>query len=104
MSTVEFVVSLPDSVEEAVSFGVMLLDERGPGWANSIDLSTFSISNGDHCILGQLFGSYGYGCDRLGLHDEMAERFGFKVPGQKPWAPIQAEWTRVITERQGCGR
>ena len=37
MSTVERIVALPDTVEEAVSFGVALLDEWAPGWAASVD-------------------------------------------------------------------
>ena len=100
MSTVERIVALPDTVEEAVSFGVALLDEWAPGWAGSIDVDTLYMSDGERCVLGQLFGGYDYGCDRLGLYEDMPARFGFNVDGQKPWQPVEDEWRRIITERQ----
>lgn len=108
MSTVEQVIARPDSVEEAVSFGVAILDEHTPGWADSIDVPTLILSDGGQCVLGQLFGTYDQGCELLGIYEETPTRCGFNVEGQKPWQPLQDEWTRVITERQeaascGCG-
>ena len=100
MTTVERIVALPDTVEEAVSFGVAVLDEHAPGWADSVDADTLYMSDGDRCVLGQLFGGYEYGCDRLGLYDDTPTRCGFNVTGQKPWQPLQDEWKRIITERQ----
>jgi hypothetical protein len=100
VSTVERIVTRPDTAEEAVSFGVALLDEHAPDWASAIDVDTLVMSEGNRCVLGQLFGGYTYGCDRLGIYEDTPERCGFNATGQKPWQPLQDEWTRVIRLRQ----
>lgn len=104
MSTVEQIISVPDTVEEAVSFGIAVLDEHAPGWATGIDVETLYLKDGDRCVLGQLFGDYGVGCDMLDLYDDTPERCGFTASGYRPWAPLQAEWRRVISERQAVAQ
>jgi hypothetical protein len=99
MSAVERIIARPDTVEEAVSFGCAVLDEHAPGWHDSVDVMGLKMSDGDSCVLGQLFGGYDYGCDRLDLYDETPDRCGFNAAGQA-WQPLQDEWTRVITLRQ----
>ena len=49
----------------AVARGVALLDERDPGWRDSVDLSKFSIASGFTCILGQRYGDYVGGAHTL---------------------------------------
>lgn len=100
MSTLETIITRPDSTEEAVSFGVAILDEHVPGWAQGIDVETLYLKDGDRCVLGQLFTEYDKGCEILGLFEETPERCGFNVTGQKAWQPLQDEWRRVISERQ----
>lgn len=100
MSTVERIISVPDTVEEAVSFGVAILDEHAPGWHDAIDVETVYLTDSYRCVLGQLFGDYGVGCDMLGLSDDTPDRCGFNITGQAPWQPLQDEWRRVIAERQ----
>src|SRR2546423_13097651 len=101
MSTVERIVTRPDTAEEAVSFGVALLDEHAPDWAEAIDVDTLTMSEGNRCVLGQLFGSYEKGCDVLGIYEDAPERCGFNAIGDElsPWEPLQDEWTRGIRGR-----
>lgn len=47
----------PQNKTQRVANGMAILDERlGPDWPLFIDLDTFDISNGDRCVLGQVFG------------------------------------------------
>jgi hypothetical protein len=46
---------------ESVKCGADLLDRVRPGWRAEINRSTLNSANGQHCILGQLFGYYNNG-------------------------------------------
>jgi len=108
VSSVEQATALPETAEYAVSCGVAVLDELSPGWADSVDVDTLDVSNGDVCILGQLFGDYLTGCDMLHLRGDAPARCGFNVVVDKEetdataeaWRSLQSEWTRVIQVRQ----
>ena len=56
-----------DLLRERVSGGAEFLDEVDPGWAASIDPSTLDLTGCDECILGQRFGGFREGMDKLGL-------------------------------------
>jgi len=43
---------------ERVARGAAWLDEHRPGWVDRIDLSTLSMGDRCHCVLGQLDGNY----------------------------------------------
>lgn len=48
-----------------VKAGAQLLDEREPGWAQRIDVQGLEMSACKACVLGQLYGDFGAGMDRL---------------------------------------
>lgn len=53
---------------ERVDAGIALLDERGPeGWDDKINLATLNIANARDCVLGQVYGRYGAGCNALDI-------------------------------------
>ncbi len=63
---------------EAVMNGAELLNKVHPGWHTLIDPEALDISDGDRCILGQLYGGYRYGLERLDGHmTGGAEQYGF---------------------------
>ena len=51
---------------ERVAAGAALLDERAPGWRAKIDLAVLDLDSDTSCILGQVFGGYVAGLERLG--------------------------------------
>jgi hypothetical protein len=54
-----------------VKRGADLLDRERPGWRDNINRSTLNSANGQHCILGQVFGYYNSGLIAL-LHIDVS--------------------------------
>jgi hypothetical protein len=83
-----------------VDAGIALLDEKGPkDWRDKLDLSTLDVVDPQKCILKQIYGRYGIGCDVLGiLH---SYQYGFEVPLRHEFrayaTALQAEWVRRLT-------
>ena len=62
-----------------VTRGVKLLDQEVMEWRNHIDLDDLDLDDCDICVLGQLFGDYDSGLERLGLIDTGSEDVGYDV-------------------------
>jgi hypothetical protein len=98
------------TVSERVAAGLALLDDRNPGAAERIDVDRLDIVDCADCMLGQAYGHYLAGLDRLGLSDEGAIEFGFTAAFDESTTPYEvigqrfdaltAEWRRVIAERR----
>jgi hypothetical protein len=67
------------SLQEAVSRGAALLDERRPGWAAEIRIDQLMMNVCEHCILGQLFGDYLKGKAAVLAEGTYGFQFGFNV-------------------------
>lgn len=73
-----------NAAKSAVKAGVAFLDDNASeyasltDWRNKLDLSKLNIASGQSCVLGQLFGDYTTGIDRLGLTSTSARRKGFE--------------------------
>jgi hypothetical protein len=65
-------------VEERVKAGASYLDGVKPGWRDSINVDALDLSDGEKCILGQLYDDYGSALDQLGLSTDQARRHGFE--------------------------
>lgn len=95
-----------------VAKGVALLDERRCGWwdeDSGTDLDQLDMGNCLLCVLGQEYGNYEDGWERLAdLSDsDWAFEHGFDVSEDTPlneyasaYAALTAEWRRVITARR----
>ena len=46
---------------DRVREGAALLDERRPGWRGAIDVERLDLGSCFNCVLGQLYGQFGYG-------------------------------------------
>jgi hypothetical protein len=89
-------------LEERVQRGAQLLDEKYPGWADRIDLRSFSISSPWLCILGQLFGGYLEGVYSLNIVQQEA-LYGFNIKPTEPFSTfrqLQKLWQEAIEERR----
>lgn len=94
-------------VAERVERGAALLDEREPGWATRIDLGKFDIGSQCRCTLGQLFGDFSEGADRVfgfGHGNGVADHGFMWEDGDEDGevseiAALNDEWRRVIAER-----
>lgn len=60
-----------------VDAGAALLDTLLPGWAHDIDLALLDMECSDHCVLGQLYGSFYCGRDTVGLDQHGTACHGF---------------------------
>lgn len=69
------IAELTDDQKARIHKGVEFLDERMPGWAKKLNLTTLNINSIRYCILGQLFnGSYLSGVDYLFNLDDDTNR------------------------------
>jgi hypothetical protein len=101
-----------------VRAGAALLDQRNPGWADRIDVTTLRVSNCRACVLGQLYSGFtdGYELGRRALIPAdvyvsdvprgthyWAIRHGFHVPDgnqQDRFERLRTEWVKAIKARR----
>lgn len=95
-------------VRERVQQGIAILTEIDPHWWWKIDLGELDMESGTKDILGQLFGGYGAGCERIATflgkeycHDFFGADYGFNIGNRDDPTvqELQKEWERIITER-----
>jgi hypothetical protein len=90
--------------ERAVAQGADLLDRKNPGWAKGIDTQHLDIGSADHCICGQLYGSFRHGTAELGVTDDSGE-YGFAQPSGVSgtnaayWEMLNSIWIGTIEAR-----
>lgn len=90
----------------AVAKGAALLDEKRPAWFKTIDLELLDMENFEHCIIGQVAGTFastGFHneLNDLDLHGNQAFDYGFDMPTyQSQWAHLQDRWYQAIVERR----
>lgn len=91
--------------------GVTFLDEHGPAdWRDMIAPKKLDLGDGNDCVLGQVFGGYTRGQDKLGICEEFAATAGFTTPllgfpdapteyDEHAWdRALTAAWRQVLTE------
>lgn len=91
----------PTPEEVRVRKGTALLNEwekegvpELQNWINHLDLDHLNISCNRHCVLGQLFGSFGVGIIVLGidLNDWVSNEHGFSANTETGSAILTAIW------------
>lgn len=63
---------------EAIERGATRLDAAAPGWVAAIDIARLDVRSATDCVLGQIFGDYATGKERLGIKD--GSLYGFICP------------------------
>ena len=99
------VMSATEMFAERAERGASLLDEKEPLWFNDVDLTIFQINNTEQCVLGQLYGYYEGGLQKLGLSEgSLEQEYGFDISVSEfwnhTWQPLQDAWVNEITKRR----
>ena len=93
------------SIGTRVDMSATGLDEHEPGWASRIIPRRLNIESGEDCVVGQLYGEYCDGEDRLVAKGFPRHKLdGFHVDGTGPLAFIENlllnhAWRRRIRDR-----
>lgn len=86
-------------VQERVQRGMKLLDEKRPGWWKEIDLGKLCIISCNWCVLGQLYGYFERGLDKLDLWGYSRIK-GFSFSDEADGHDLTEEWAEQIRLRQ----
>jgi hypothetical protein len=88
---------MPAVLSPAVERGAALLDEKCPGWAERVDVESLNIASMRRCILGQLYGHYTTGRDRLELGIGSTYGFDSHLRG---YDELNQDWRLAILSRR----
>lgn len=99
--------------------GASLLDVLRPGWAKQINLDALDLSNCSACVLGQLFGHFDAGLEKVfalkandqalrhtldDTGEDVSDRAGFSIKDFTPdrerhYGNLTRAWKREIAKR-----
>lgn len=82
-----------------VARGAKLLDRAQPGWEERIDTETLNIASIDRCVLGQLYGSYAKGMEKLSVSIYDHNSMRFSINHGFACAVDTHEWVRLVNKR-----
>jgi len=93
-------------MRENVKRGIEWLDSVEPDWRKSINRKALDFADVFQCVLGQVFGSYKEGCEKLcpGMNRKDAHltfvRYGFTLEMKdhyvKKWRELGQEWVAQL--------
>lgn len=92
-------------LKEYVDTGAKRLDKEYPGWHRMINVDTINMSHHADCILGQLYGEYVIGTDKLGIHLHWESvQHGYTKDCREwnstvTWVEVKDAWVEAIEER-----
>ncbi len=103
------------TIKERVQAGADLLDKVLPDWWNgketpTIDLEILEMNSPNMCVLGQCFGEYSAGCEKLAIspwrrsRGPDAEDFGFISGVHNDTGRLTAPWRKEIRYRRNAAR
>jgi hypothetical protein len=99
---------MPNDLQERAERGASLLDTVHPGWHEDISVGTLDITLAGTCVLGQLYGSYRTGLDRVftdpatNIQAE-SDQYGFSASWSSDmhvWGDLTQVWRDLIAERR----
>jgi hypothetical protein len=94
---------------EAAARGAAYLDEVEPEWFATIDAASLDVSMNCNCLLGQRYGDFYDGLDRLDMRWADAIALGFQIPKalylpderrEATFAELTAGWREEIARRR----
>lgn len=92
-------------VRAAVWAGIGFLDSRVPRWRKKIDLKKLDLRYSDCCVLGELYGDYSEGVDRLfGGDNDKAIELGFDVEDYTQDEDADSEYKQLTAEWRAAYR
>jgi hypothetical protein len=96
---------------DPVARGAALLDAEDRLWYLRVNPKTLDMASNSECVLGQLFGLYEVGRDRLGLSRRAARRHGFDIytiafrdsaPAMALYEQLTDRWAALIRDRRAA--
>ena len=85
------------NISNRVKAGIAFLNVVEPDWLKRIDLEKLDLSNSKTCILGEVYGNYYDGRDKLDLNEEIAEKLGFAEEENRPnYKSLTAAWKETL--------
>lgn len=89
--------------------GAKFLDEVRPTWFGGLKPRRLKMNDGAECVLGQLYGHYADGANRLGLTAQRAGELGFVAPVEglpilEAYAILRLAWILEIQKRRDAAR
>ena len=101
--------------EKEVRAGMGLMDQADPDWDRRVDLAILSIRSPARCALGQAFGSFFDGLERLQIAHSSAASYGFSLPHytydvaeivdkSRMFRMLDDTWITLIQERRNNAR
>ena len=88
------------TLEERIRLGIAWLDAYGPkGWRRKITAAIkadrFYLGSPSHCVLGELYGDYCTGIEKLQISDGYAIGFDKDYQGTDDYVTMTREWKRL---------
>jgi hypothetical protein len=78
-------------LKERILKGIALLEkEHGPDWVDKIDPATLLLNSPTRCVLGQLYGDYARGCQKLALLSGVEYGFAIALTERELRSDLQA--------------
>jgi len=85
-------------IEAQLNAGVAFLDEKlGTDWVYETQTYDLNLHSPYNCVLGQLFGDFNVGREKLGLNLDDTVRYGFYLPCYD-FPYNESEYTERISE------
>lgn len=89
-------------VRDAVLAGLTVLQDKfGDGWEREINCDTLDMSEGAHCVLGQIYGDYDEGVEQMldGDYDnDWTVDHGFNTNGD--FQNLDEAWHAVLCDKE----
>lgn len=99
------------SLASRVRAGVALLDREEPGWWSKVDVASLKLDDCWMCVLGQAFGSYHNGVQRLPIEKtgRASSSHGFTFTIEEDcrftdWGTLNRLWAYVVRTRQAVAQ
>jgi len=97
-------VSTEAQLQRCVDRGMERLDMNRPGWEWQVDLDHLSIEDGQHCVLGQVFGRYTIGLVMLGINVFSSIGYGFAALEGNDYTILDRLWRESILARRAAAQ
>ncbi len=76
--------------------GIAFLNVVNPKWVKKIDLKKLDLSSTNTCVIGEVFGNYHDGINKMDLDSSQAETLGFYLQEDNDYGLLTKTWKSVI--------
>lgn len=76
--------------------GVAFLNVMSPKWLKKIRLKELDLSKSTTCVIGEVYGLYGTGIEKLDITDRESFAFGFREQFFTHYKNLTPVWKKVL--------